>query len=51
MTRANSSWAAARHSDVPSALMTSRTYCMFFPTATFAYGFDRAATSKILEKT
>src|SRR6266508_391316 len=36
ITRANSSWAAARHSDVPSARMTSSTYCMFLPTATLS---------------
>ena len=50
MTRANSSWAAARHSEVPSALMASSVYCMFLPTATFSYGFALEATSKMFEK-
>ena len=35
-TRANSSWSQVRHSDVPSARITSSTYSMFLPTATFS---------------
>ena len=34
----NSSWAHVRHSLVPSARITSSTYCMFLPTAIFSHG-------------
>ena len=50
MTRANSSWAATRHSEVPSARMASSTYSRFLPTATFSYGLEIEATSKMFEK-
>ena len=50
MTRANSSWAQVRQSEVPSARIASSTYWRFLPTATFSYGRDREAVSKTLEK-
>ena len=49
MHSGNSSWAQVRHSLVPSARMTSSTYCMFLPTATFSHGLEELATSKMLE--
>jgi hypothetical protein len=36
MTSANSSWAAVRHPESPSARSTSITYSMFLATATFS---------------
>ena len=50
ITRANSSWAALRHSEVPSARITSRTYSWFCATTTFSQGDAWVATSKTLEK-
>src|SRR4029450_7083352 len=38
MTRANSSWAQVRHSEVPSARMASSTYWRVLPAATFSDG-------------
>src|SRR5215216_7939159 len=46
MTRANSSWAQVRHSEVPSARIASSTYWRFLPTATFSYGREREARSE-----
>ena len=49
MTSGNSSWAAVRQPLVPSARITSTTYSMFFPTATFSQGLAALATSKMFE--
>ena len=51
ITSANSSCAGARQPEVPSVRMASITYSMFLPTATFSYGLDFEATSKMFEKT
>ena len=50
MHSGNSSWAHVRHPLVPSARITSSTYCMFLPTATFSHGLAALATSKMFEK-